>query len=196
MFYLYNKKMKKLLLICSVALFCTVTIFAQSPIPALAKSPMFMSTYPAGFGILKIQDKVTEPLAARIIYSRPQKNNRAIFGGLVEYNKVWRFGANENTEIEFFTDVTINNIKVKKGRYSMFAIPTKEKWTLIINKDLNSWGEYKYEQSKDVLRVDAPVQTSTEIAEVFYIYFDKAKNGFALNAGWDNVKIILPISMK
>ena len=187
--------MKKLLLICSASLLCSLTIFAQSPISALAKSPMFMSTYPAGFGILKIQDKTTESLAARIIYSRPQKNNRAIFGGLVEYNKVWRFGANENTEIEFFTDVTINNVKVKKGRYSMFAIPTKEKWTLIINKDLNSWGAYKYEQTKDVLRVDVPVQTSAEIADAFYIYFDKAKTGFTLNAGWDNVKVALPISM-
>ena len=187
--------MKKLLFIFLAGLISTNSIFAQSAIPALAKSPMFMSTYPAGYGILKIQDKITEPLAARIIYSRPQKNNRQIFGGLVEYNKVWRFGANENTEIEFFTDVTINNIKVKKGRYSMFAIPTKEKWTIIINKDLNSWGAYKYEQNKDVLRVDVPVQTSTEIADAFYVYFEKAKNGFALNAGWDNVKITLPISL-
>ena len=188
--------MKKFLLVPIIVCGICNLLKAQTKFPPVDKSPMDMSYYPNSYPVLKIQDKATELLTARVTYSRPQKNNRAIFGGLVEYNKVWRFGANENTEIEFFTDVTINNIKVKKGRYSMFAIPTKEKWTLIINKDLNSWGEYKYEQSKDVLRVDAPVQTSTEIAEVFYIYFDKAKNGFALNAGWDNVKITLPISMK
>ena len=187
--------MKKLLLIFLAGLFFTLSVVAQSAVPVLDKSPMDMATYPAGYGLLKLQGKTTDPLAARVIYSRPLKNNRAIFGDLVAYNKVWRFGANENTEIEFFNDVTINNTKVKKGKYSIFAIPDTGKWTIIINKDLNSWGAYKYEQTKDVLRVDVPLQTSTEIADAFYIYFDKIKNGFALNAGWDNVKITLPISM-
>ena len=187
--------MKKTAIIYLALLFITFSSIAQTTIPPIDKSPMDMATFPANYGLLKIQDKATEPLAVRIIYSRPLKNNRVIFGQLVEYNKVWRFGANENSEIEFYNDVTINNTKVKKGRYSIYAIPTTDKWTIVINKDLNSWGAYKYEQSKDVLRVDVPVQTTTEIAEAFYIYFDKAKTGFNLNAGWDNVKVTLPISM-
>ena len=187
--------MKKISIIYLASLFFTFSSFAQTTVPAIDKSPMDMATYPANYGVLKIQDKATEPLAPRIIYSRPLKNNRVIFGQLVEYNKVWRFGANENTEIEFYNDVTINNTKVKKGRYSIYAIPTTVKWTIVINKDLNSWGAYKYEQGKDVLRVDVPVQITTENAEAFYIYFDKAKSGFNLNAGWDNVKVSLPISM-
>ena len=44
---------------------------------------------------------MTEPLAARVVYSRPKKEGRTIFGGLVEYGQVWRLGANEATEIEF-----------------------------------------------------------------------------------------------
>ncbi len=187
--------MKKILVVFLCGLFFTLSGLAQSSIPVLDKSPMDMSTYPTDYGLLKIEGKTKEPLTARVIYSRPLKNNRVIFGQLVEYNKVWRFGANENTEIEFFNDVTINKTKVKKGKYSIFAIPNSGKWTIIINKDLNSWGAYAYEQSKDVLRVDVPVQTTPDIAETFYIYFDKAKNGFALNAGWDNVKITLPVSM-
>ena len=164
-------------------------------VPALDKSPMDMCTYPASYPLLKIQDKVTEPLVARIIYSRPLKNNRTIFGGLLEYNTVWRFGANENTEIEFFKDVTINKTKVKKGKYSLFAIPTPDKWTIIFNKDLNSWGSFKYDIGKDLLRIDVPVQKTTDVSEAFYIYFDKIQNGFSMNAGWDDVKISLPISM-
>lgn len=179
--------------ICIVA--NTTAQTATATVPPIDKSPMDMCTYPAGYPLLKIQDKATEPLVARVIYSRPLKNNRVIFGELLEYNTVWRFGANENTEIEFFKDVTINKTKIKKGKYSLFAIPTKEKWTIIINKDLNSWGSFKYEASKDVLRVDVPVQKSTEIAEAFYIYLDKFQNGFSMNAGWDDVKISLPILM-
>lgn len=187
--------MKKILSIFLVGLIFTVSVFAQSAIPAIDKSPMDISTYPAGYSVLKLQGKNPDALAARIIYSRPQKNNRVVFGQLVEYSKVWRFGANENTEIEFFKDVTINNVKVKKGNYAIFAIPETDKWTIIINKDLNSWGAYSYKQANDVLRVDVPVQATTEIAEAFYIYFDKAKSGFSLNAGWENVKVTLPISM-
>lgn len=187
--------MKKTFILFIAALFFALNIFAQTLIPTIDKSPLDLATYPNNYGLLKIQGKATDPLAARVIYSRPLKNNRVIFGELVEYNKVWRFGANENTEIEFFNDVIINNTKIKKGKYSIYAIPTTDKWTIIINKDLNSWGAYKYEKGKDVVRVDVPVQISTEIAEAFYVYFDKAKTGFTLNAGWDNIKIALPITM-
>jgi hypothetical protein len=187
--------MKKILAGCIIALLISVSSFAQSKIPSLDKSPLDMSTYPANYPMLKIQDKATEPLIARIIYSRPLKNNRVIFGDLLEYNKVWRFGANEATEIEFFKDVKINNVKVKKGRYSVDAIPAVDKWTIIFNKDLDSWGSFKYDSTKDVVRMDVPVQKTTDIAEAFYIYFDKASSGFTMNAGWDDVKVSLPVML-
>ena len=91
--------MKKLLSIFLAGLFFINAAKAQSTIPTLDKSPMDLATFPAGYGLLKLQGKATEPLAVRVIYSRPIKNNRVVFGKLVEYNKVWRFGANENTEI-------------------------------------------------------------------------------------------------
>jgi Protein of unknown function (DUF2911) len=190
--------MKKSILFLAGFLLINISIFAQStsvsPIPTIDKSPMDMSTYPVDYQLLKIQGKVTETLAARVVYSRPQKNNRIIFGELLEYNTVWRFGANENTEIEFFRDVKINKSIVKKGKYSLFAIPSTTNWIIILNKDLNTWGSFKYDKAKDLLRVTVPLQKSTETSESFYIYFSKATNGFALNAGWDDVFVTLPIS--
>ncbi len=112
---------------------------AQNKYPQVDTSPLDIIYYPANYPLLKVQEKTTEPLVARVIFSRPQKNGRAIFGELIEYNKVWRLGANESTEIEFFQNVTINNVKVKKGRYSLFAIPAENKWTIIINKETDSW---------------------------------------------------------
>src|SRR5436190_21499076 len=76
-------------------------------VPTLDKSPMDMSYFPTDYPILKTQNKTTAAPVARIVYSRPQKDNRAIFGQLIEYNKVWRLDANEATEIEFFRDVNI-----------------------------------------------------------------------------------------
>ena len=71
---------------------------AQSELPPVDKSPMDMSYYPVDYPVLKISDKVADSPAARIIYGRPQKNGRPIFGNLVEYGQVWRLGANEATE--------------------------------------------------------------------------------------------------
>ena len=71
-----------------------------------------MAYYPANYPVLKIQDKLTETLAARVVYSRPQKAGRTIFGSLVKYGEVWRLGANEATEIEFFKNVKIGGKKI------------------------------------------------------------------------------------
>src|SRR4029078_12566918 len=95
---------------------------ATNNLPPLDKSPMDMCYYPSNYPVLKIQDKITEPAVARVIYSRPQKNGRLIFGDLVEYGKVWRLGANEATEIEFFRSVKIGDKKVERGRYTLYAI--------------------------------------------------------------------------
>src|SRR5665811_1771669 len=100
---------------------------------------------------IRDRDKVTEPLAIRLIYSRPQLNGRRIFGELQDYGEVWRIGANEATEIEFFRDVKINNKKIKKGRYTLDCIPYADKWTLIVNRETNTWGIFKYDQTKDVV---------------------------------------------
>src|ERR1700753_1881219 len=108
---------------------------AQSKPASLDKSPMDMCYFPAEYPVLKIQDKTPGPLVARAIYSRPQKNGRKLFGDLVEYGKVWRLGANEATEIEFFKNVKIDGKKVKKGRYTVYALVDSDKWTMILNKE-------------------------------------------------------------
>ena len=155
-----------------------------------------MCYYPGNYPVLKIQDKATEPLVARVIYSRPQKNGRLIFGDLVEYGKVWRLGANEATEIEFFRSVKIGDKKVEKGRYTLYAIPMEDNWTIILNKDNDTWGACKYDEQKDVLRTTVPVQKLNEGIEALAMTFEKSETGCNLIIAWDNVKVSLPINLK
>ena len=184
--------MKKLFCF-SIVLSLFISVAAQTSLPAVDKSPMDMSYYPANYPVLKIQDKISEPLIARVLYSRPRKEGRTIFGGLVEYGKLWRLGANEATEIEFFKDVKINEKKIKKGRYSMYCIPYSEKWTIIINKETDTWGSFRYDQQKDIVRMDVPVQKQTQITEEFVMAFEKSPTGAALLIAWDDVMVSLPI---
>ena len=165
-------------------------------LPALDKSPMDMSYYPNSYPVLKIQDKVTEPVLARVIYSRPQKNGRIIFGDLVEYGKVWRMGANEATEIEFYRNVKINGDKVTKGRYTLYAIPNPDSWIFILNRDVDTWGAFKYDAQKDVLRTTVPIEKLNDVVEALSMTFEKTDNGCNLVVAWDNVKADLPISIK
>lgn len=180
-----------LLLACYLV---SLGLCAQSKLPPLDKSPMDMSYYPGNFPLLKIQGKATEPLIARVIYSRPQKSGRVVFGDLIEYGKVWRLGANEATEIEFYKDVRINNTKIKKGRYTLYCIPDIEKWTLIINRETDTWGSFKYDMKKDLLRVTVAVQKQTEPTEEFVMAFERTSSGTALLIVWDDIKLSLPIS--
>ena len=188
--------MKKFFVLIAATMIYCLTITAQGRFPALDKSPMDMSYYPVNYPILKIQDKVSEPLLARVVYSRPQRNGRNVFGELLEYNKVWRLGANEATEIEFYKDVVIGTKLVPKGKYTLYAIPNLEKWTFIINKETDIWGAFKYDAGKDVVNVDVPVQKISESVEAFSLIFEKGtNNGCLLTAAWEDVAVSLPIAI-
>jgi hypothetical protein len=161
--------------------------------PGLDKSPMDMSYYPVDYPKLKMAGNLTEPLIARVIYSRPQKNNRTVFGNLIKYGSVWRLGANEASEIEFFKDVTINDKKVSKGRYVIYCIPQESNWTLVLNNDLYTWG-LKIDSTKDEYKFNVPVAKTRFPYELFTMEFEKAGKGMQLNMEWDSAKAILPIT--
>ncbi len=180
----------------SLFLLMTIQMFGQEKTPNIDQSVMDMSYCPANYPVLKIQQKNTSPLVARVIYSRPALNGRKIFGGLLEYGKVWRLGANEATEIEFFKDVTIMKQKVKKGRYTLFAIPEEEKWTIILNKELDTWGAFLYNPKKDVVRIEQKIEKNTTPVEHFSLYFDNPQPGpYNLIMQWDSVKVKVPVTV-
>ena len=183
--------MKKIVVFAGL-LMGMILVNAQSKSITMDSSPMDMSYYPVNYPVLKIQDKANEPLIARVVYSRPQKKGRALFGDLVKYGEVWRLGANEATEIEFFQDVKIDDKKVKKGRYTLYALVNADKWTLILNKETDIWGAFKYDSSKDILRTPVPVEKKTDITEAFSIAFEKGKKGNKsadMVISWDDVLV-------
>ena len=154
-----------------------------------------MIYYPSNYPVLKIQDKASDPLVARLIYSRPKKEGRTVFGGLVTYGKVWRLGANEATELEFYKPVTIGGKKVTPGRYTLYAVVNEKSWTFILNKETDTWGAFKYDTAKDVARVDVPIENVTDPVETLSMTFAKSNNSFNLVVAWEKVKVMLPISL-
>ncbi|MEJ7626733.1 MAG: DUF2911 domain-containing protein [Ferruginibacter sp.] len=162
------------------------------------QSPMDMSYFPPGFPLQKMsgKDSVTTP-SARIIYSRPHKKGRPIFGdseqSLCRYGKEWRLGANEATEIEFFKDATIAGTKLPKGRYVLYCIPYADRWTVVFNKNLHTWGLHM-DPKQDIFKTDIPTIRLSPALEDFTIVFLPATNGTDMLMAWDTVKTLLPIS--
>lgn len=129
----------------------------------------------------------------KLTYSSPQKRGREIFGKLVPYGKVWRTGANEATEITLTSDIMMNGRHLKAGTYSLFTIPERDKWTIIINADVGLWGAYNYDETSDVMRFEVPVQKNTVIYDALTISFDQKNDQAQLLILWDDVKVSVPI---
>ena len=179
--------MKKLvtLTIFIFALVFTTTTSAQK-FSGLDKSPMDMAAYPTDY---KVSEK-----AVRISYGRPQLKGRSL-SELAPVGQVWRTGANEAAEITFYNDVNFGGKDITAGTYSLFTIPGEAEWTVILNKNLNQWGSYFYEEGADVARVTVPSASDSTSLEEFSIAFKEVDNGVHMVMGWDKTRVAVPITM-
>ncbi|SEJ32662.1 Protein of unknown function [Dyadobacter koreensis] len=182
--------MKKAILLSSMLFIGALSANAQT-FRGLDKSPTDIAYYPDNFAHDRKGD---EKALVKVTYSRPAKNNREVIGKLVPFGKVWRMGADESPEIKFYQDATFGGKKVKAGIYSLFAIPGETEWTIILNKDVDFWGAYKYKEENDVLRVKAPAKKSDTVLENFSLQFAKEGAGAVMNFGWENTVVSVPIT--
>ena len=190
--------MKKLGL-CLIFAFFAFSVNAQTEVttvkfPVIDPSPLDVLYYPINAPKVKAGDN-SMPII-KVVYSRPAKKGRDVFGVLEPFDKVYRMGANENTEITFAKNVTIGDKKIKAGTYSLFAIPTATKWTIIVNKQTDRWGAYNYDAAKDIVRVDVDVNKLDKVIENFSMTFTDLPNGANLVIGWDKTQVMLPILFK
>lgn len=130
----------------------------------------------------------------KITYSQPHKRGRIIFGNVVPYGEVWRTGANEATEITLTRDILINNQPLKAGTYTLFTIPDKDMWTIIINSDVGLWGSYNYNPKMDVLRFQVPAQVMQgAVYEPFTILIDQKNDKGDIVLLWDSIQVRIPV---
>jgi hypothetical protein len=129
-------------------------------------------------------------------YSSPRMKGRKIYGDLVPFGEVWRTGANEATTFVSSGDVVVGGKTVPAGNYTLFTVPTADKWTLIINKKTGEWGiPYKYE-SDELARVDMKASKLPSPVENFTISYEKAGNGCTMHIDWANTRASVDISAK
>ncbi|HYA62516.1 MAG TPA: DUF2911 domain-containing protein [Candidatus Sulfotelmatobacter sp.] len=129
-------------------------------------------------------------------YSSPRAKGRKIYGELVPFSKVWRTGANEATTFVTTADVTVGGTAVPAGSYTLFTIPEKDKWTLILSKKTGEWGTDYPGPSNDLARIDLKVSSLPSSVENFTISFDKTANGGTMNIDWETTRASVAIAKK
>jgi hypothetical protein len=166
------------LLLATTLVFSTLTLASAQQKKAPASPPAEASTMIAGKTV-------------SIKYNSPSVKGRKIFGGLVPFGQVWRAGANAATSLHTETDLTIGNLSVPKGDYTLYVLPAEKEWTLIVNKQTGQWGT-EYSQANDLGRVKMTVKPTGTLVESFKITLTEK----VLSMDWENSSATVSLKAK
>jgi len=127
-------------------------------------------------------------------YSSPRAKGRKIFGDIVPYGEPWRTGANEATTFVTTADLMVGGQHVPAGKYTIFTLPNKDKWTLIVSKKTGEWGTPYPGADSDLVRADMKVSVTSGPVENLTIAFDKTGSGCTLRVEWENTRATIDIT--
>nr|WP_317630638.1 DUF2911 domain-containing protein [uncultured Flavobacterium sp.] len=177
--------MKKLYVVTAMflTLYTTQESFSQVLIPQSSAKSNFNQTV----GLTEF----------KVSYSRPGIKGRTVFGELVPYGKLWRTGANENTTVEFTTDVKFGGKDVKSGKYALYTLPKADNWEVILYNDINNWGlPEKWDETKVVARVNTKPESLSRSIENFNIGVNNIDTDYAdLELSWEKTVIAVRVTV-
>lgn len=129
-------------------------------------------------------------------YWQPHKRGREIFGNVVPWNRVWRTGANNATQLRTSGDIVIGGKALPKGIYGIWSYPTENGWELIINKNANAWGT-DHDPAADIFRVPLKVERADMPVEILSITISRVDDKKAmLVIAWDTYTAAVEIMIK
>lgn len=174
------------LILTLVIVFFTTTAFAQQKVEIKTPSPSPEAKIKQMLGNTEVT----------IAYARPLARGRKVFGELVPYDSLWRTGASDATSINISDDINISGTKLKKGKYSLFTIPTATTWTIIINTDTTLHGTSGYKKELDVVRFKVPSKNIKEDVNTFSINIVNISNRYSADIQilWEKTEVLIPIS--
>jgi hypothetical protein len=154
--------------------------------PATAKKPM---PSPPATATVSLAGK-----EIAIKYNSPSLRGRHLGGPeIVPYGQVWRTGANPATTLITPVDLTVGTLKVPAGTYTLFTLPTADKWTLIVSTKTGEWG-IPYPEGSDLGRTPMMKKTLAAPQEVMSISFEHtAGKKSELHIKWETTDVYVPV---
>lgn len=136
---------------------------------------------------------------AKLCYGRPSARGRTIVGGQDPFGAPWRFGANEPTTLHIPFEATIGDVQVRPGSYSLYAIPDRSSWTIVVNRSTNRWGiPISAEvRAADVGSFTVPVTNLDAHVETLEFTFQpRGEGGGDLVYRWERTMLRIPITRR
>lgn len=133
---------------------------------------------------------------AKICYSSPRARGREIMGGLVPYGQPWRLGANEPTTLHLTFAADVGGVRVGPGSYSLYAIPGREEWEIVVNGSTRRWGVPIDDEVRaaDVGSVTVDPAETDEMVENLTLSFDPAgPRAATLVIEWERTRLEVPV---
>lgn len=165
--------MTRLRLLAALALGATITLPLEAQFKA---APSTRATAEVTLAPPRVQGQpAPAPLKIRVEYGQPHARGRKVMHEVVKLDEVWRLGANAATEFSTDVDLVLGGATIPKGKYTLFTLPTKAGWKLIVNKKTGEWGT-EYDAAADLVKVDLKARTLTDAVESLQITFVPAEN--------------------
>lgn len=161
-----------------------ITPIADADIAAIAEAWTARDAAGLGMGVPSTRDTVNATIGDATVwidYGRPAKRGREIWGKLVPFDTVWRFGANAAAQLRTSRDLDIGGRTVPAGNYSLWLWPSAGQSYLIVNGQTQQWGT-QYDPSKDVARIPIQRRSGSPVEDRFRVRVD----GDRLLMLWDD----------
>ena len=172
--------MKNLILVACVLALATLANAQQLNVPALSPTCSVEQAF--------------SQTSIKLDYSRPSMRGRTIFGGLVPWDQVWRTGANAATKVTFGEDVMIGGKTVPAGSYSLYTVPKRGDWEVIINKNTGNWGTNGYSTDDDVVRFEVePTPLGNDVETMTLMVNNITFNSCTIDLMWERTHISIPV---
>ncbi len=131
----------------------------------------------------------------QLTYGRPSKRGRVIFGNVVPWNRVWRLGGNYATHFSTSKDLQFGDSTLPAGRYTIWILPNKDRYELIINKAVNIFGT-QYNKKNDLMRLPMTFSGLSSPVEKLTISVNETKDGGDITVQWDLLKTTIAFKLK
>lgn len=165
--------MTRFRLLAALALGATIALPLEAQLKA---APSTRATAEVALAAPRVQGQpAPAPLKIRVEYGQPHARGRKVMHDVVKLDEVWRLGANAATEFSTDVDLVLGGATIPKGKYTLFTMPTKAGWKLIVNKKTGEWGT-EYDAAADLVKVDLKARTLTDAVESLQITFVPAEN--------------------
>ena len=131
-----------------------------------------------------------------VSYNRPVARGRTLFGGVVNWGRIWTPGADSATLVEFSRDVDVQGQALKAGTYSLWIQPqpAPEPWTVIFSRAVHIFHLPYPGPDQDALRLTVVPDTGEHMEALAFYFPVVAPDSAVLRMHWGTT--VVPLSIR